>query len=267
MFNTFGTRVLTVGLLMTLAWATFPSSASADHSWGDFHWARTSNPFTLRLVRKLTSTWQPYLALASQGWTTSSPLNTTIVSGDSSAASRQACASVAGRTVVCNYAYGLTGWIGLATVWLDANNHITQGTAKMNDSYSWSPGMRQLVMCQEVGHTFGLGHQDEDFGNANFGTCMDYTSLPFGPPNNLALNQHDYDQLDAIYAHLDGYTTLRQTPSAAAMPPGSESIDFNQPAQWGTLMRSFNDGRTAVYERDLGDGYRVITFVIRAEEE
>ncbi|MFH0343848.1 MAG: hypothetical protein ACHBNF_17395 [Chromatiales bacterium] len=263
-FNTFRNRLLTAGLLTALALATVPSSASAAHAWGSFHWARTANPFTLKLVRKMTSTWYSYLDLASAAWTISPKLNTTIVLGANDAASRQACATVAGRTVVCNFPYGLTGWLGLATIWLDGNNHIVQGTAKMNDSYSWSPGNRQLVVCQEVGHTFGLAHQDEGFGNANLGTCMDYTSLPFGPPNNLALNQHDLAQLNAIYAHLDGYTTLTQTSLAAALPFGSESIDFNQPDQWGTLLESVNDGRTEVYERDLGDGYKVVNFVIWA---
>jgi hypothetical protein len=268
MFFTFGRRVLTVGLLMALAWATFPSSASAGHRWSDYHWARTSNPFTVKLVAKLTSTWRPYLDLASAAWTTVSTLTTTIIAGASDAASRQACATVVGRTVVCNYTYGATGWLGLATIWFDAEHHITRGTAKMNDSYSWSPGMRQLVMCQEVGHTFGLAHQDEVFGNANLGTCMDYTNLPFGPPNNLALNQHDHDQLNAQYAlHLDTYTTLTQTALEAAMAPESDSLEFNQPDRWGTLVQSFNDGRTEIYERDLGNGETVVTFVIWAEEE
>jgi hypothetical protein len=267
MFITFGTRILTVGLLTALAWAMFPASAFANHAWSDFHWARTSNSFNLRLVAKLTSTWRTYLDLASSGWTTSNKLNTTIGTGPNDAASRQACTTVAGRVVVCNYTYGLTGFLGLASIWLDANNHITQGRAQMNDSYNMAIGMRQLVMCQEVGHTFGLGHQDEVFGNANLGTCMDYTNLSFGPPNNLALNKHDHDQLNAIYAHLDGYTTLQQTSVAAAMAPESASLDFNQPDQWGARIQSFNDGRTEIYERDLGNGERVVTFVIWTEEE
>ena len=267
MFITFGRRVLTVGLLTALVWATFPASASAGHAWSNYHWARTSNPFTVRLIAKLTSTWRPYLDLASNAWTTASKLNTTILTGASDAASRQACATVAGRVVVCNYTYGLTGWTGLAKIWLDATGNITQGTAKMNDSYSWSPGSRQLVMCQEVGHTFGLGHQDEVFGNANLGTCMDYTSLPFGPPNNLALNSHDHNQLNSIYTHLDNYTTLTQISVAAAMAPESDSLEFNLPDRWGRLIQSFNNGRTEIYEREFADGSSVVTFVIWADEE
>lgn len=37
---------------------------------------------------------------------------------------------------------------------------------------------RCLVTCQEVGHTFGLDHRDENFDNGNLGTCMDYTNDP-----------------------------------------------------------------------------------------
>jgi hypothetical protein len=51
-------------------------------------------------------------------------------------------------------------------------------------------------MCQEVGHTFRLDHQDEKFNNVNLGTCMDYTSDPDGSLNgelsNLHPNAHDY---------------------------------------------------------------------------
>jgi hypothetical protein len=124
MFITFGKRMLTVGLLTAVAWATFPSNASAGHAWSNYHWARTNNPFTLKLVAKLTSTWVPYLYLASAAWTTASKLNTTILTGASDAASRQACATVAGRTVVCNYPYGATDWLGLATIWIDKSSTL-----------------------------------------------------------------------------------------------------------------------------------------------
>jgi hypothetical protein len=53
------------------------------------------------------------------------------------------------------------------------------------------------VSCQEVGHTLGLAHQDENFNNANLGTYMDYK-------NNQSTNQHpskhDYDQLLHLFA-------------------------------------------------------------------
>jgi hypothetical protein len=50
-------------------------------------------------------------------------------------------------------------------------------------------------MCQEVGHTVGLDHQDTSLDNPNLGTCMDYTSNPLGPPDNEHPKKHDYDEL------------------------------------------------------------------------
>ncbi|MGH3734956.1 MAG: hypothetical protein ACRDT6_04955 [Micromonosporaceae bacterium] len=72
----------------------------------------------------------------------------------------------------------------------------------MNDTYlgSAEAAKRLGVMCQEVGHDFGLGHQDENFTNPNLGTCMDYTN---DWSTNQHPNQHDYDQLAAIYGHND----------------------------------------------------------------
>ena len=30
-----------------------------NHSWGGYHWARTSNPFTLQVYDNVNSTWDP----------------------------------------------------------------------------------------------------------------------------------------------------------------------------------------------------------------
>jgi hypothetical protein len=119
-------------------------------------------------------------------------------------------------------------------------------------------------MCQEVGHTFGLDHQDENFNNPNLGTCMDYTSDPDGPPTNEYPNAHDYDELDSIYAHLDSTTTVSQTaasPGNGKMPPAMNEIDFSAPDQWGKLIRGSRERGTSLYELDFGGGYKVFTFV------
>jgi len=85
---------------------------------------------------------------------------------------------------VCNARYGNNGWLGLAQIWINGS-HITQAITKLNDTYFNTatynkPEWRNLVMCQEVGYTFGLDHQDENFDNPNLGSCMDYTSDPSG---------------------------------------------------------------------------------------
>ena len=58
------------------------SITHANHSWGGYHWARTSNPFTLKLGDNLTAPWDQSLATASADWSLSSVLDTTIVIGN-----------------------------------------------------------------------------------------------------------------------------------------------------------------------------------------
>jgi len=163
---------------------------------------------------------------------------------------------------VCNATYGSTGWLGVAQIWI-SGTHITQGTVKLNDSYFNTatynkPEWRQLVTCQEVGHTFGLDHQDENFSNANLGTCMDYTNNPLGPPSNTDPNKHDYDELATIYSHADSFTTVGATNRSAA------PAVLDHPSEWGQLMKVSHGGKTQIFERDFGNGQRVVTFVIWA---
>lgn len=65
-------------------------------------------------------------------------------------------------------------------------------------------------MCQELGHTLGLGHTSEDGSSQN--TCMDYSQSS----TSTAPNAHDYDQLVAQYGHLDSYNRYSTTSAAAA---------------------------------------------------
>jgi hypothetical protein len=90
---------------------------------------------------------------------------------------------------------------------------------------------------------------------------MDYTNDPV--PNQQP-NQHDYEELEIIYAHFDSTTTVGAATSNT-MPPAMLDIDFTTPAQWGKLVRSSHGGRTEVYALDFGRGHKVFTFVIWAE--
>jgi hypothetical protein len=128
----------------------------------------------------------------------------------------------------------------------------------MNDTYFNrstynTPAWRNLVMCQEVGHTLGLDHQDEDFNNPSLETCMDYAS---DPTPNQHPNQHDYDMLELIYAHLDLTTTIKNTLSSARF-----EVDHNDLSTLGREIRTSNDKRTSLFERDFGNGNKVFTFV------
>ena len=239
--------------------------ASASHSWGNYHWARTSTSFTLKAGDNVDSKWDVYLNEAIADWNKSTVLDLAKVAGGTTG---RRCRPTAGRIEVCNAAYGQNGWLGLASIWA-SGSHITQGTAKMNDSYFNlpqydTPAWRRLVMCQEVAHDFGLGHQDENFDNKNLGSCMDYTGRPAGGNGELSNehpNQHDYDMLATIYSHLDSSTTIGM--STDAMPAGVSDVDLDTPAQWGRLVH--DTGRVSVYVREFGGGIRIITHVFWVE--
>lgn len=238
----------------------------ATHSWGDYHWARMANPFTLKLGDNVTSAWDAYLAEASADWSESSVLDTTVVAGG--VRSPKNCKATSGRVEVCNAKYGNNGWLGVAQIWV-SGSHITQGIAKMNDTYFSAPAYntpawRRLVMCQEIAHTFGLDHQDENFSNPNLGTCMDYTSDPDGPPSNEHPNVHDYEMLGTIYAHLDSLTTVGQT-LQNGRGNGNAPVDLENPAEWGKAIRHSADGKPSLYVRDLGGKEKVFTFVLWAK--
>lgn len=244
--------VLAVIVMLT----AFPFSAGASHSWGGYHWARTSNPFTLKVGDNVNSAWDAYLNTTISDWSKSTVLDLTKVAGGTRPKN---CRPTGGRVEVCNATYGNTGWLGVAQIWL-SGGHIAQGIVKNNDTYFNTatyntPAWRNLVMCQEVGHTLGLDHQDEDFNNANLGTCMDYTN---NPGTNQHPNQHDYDMLEQIYSHTDSSTTIGATPA------GFANADAHAIENWGEKVS--DNGKTAIFVRDFGDDNLIVTFVIWVTE-
>lgn len=192
--------------LVALVTAGIASSSLADHSWGGYHWARTTSSFDLQVINSTTAEWDGYVSQAVGDWSVSSAFNMVEdINGDTSSKTRRQCRGGEGTVRICNLAYGNNGWLGIAGISLDSNGHITTGYTKLNDTYfstsfydnfSW----RQSVTCQELGHNVGLDHQDENFDNSSLFSCMDYQDPPYEYPN-----AHDYDQLEAMYAHPDSY--------------------------------------------------------------
>jgi hypothetical protein len=247
-------------ILIASVVALFSLALYANHSWGGYHWARTSNPFTVKLGDNVTSVWDSYLRSAAGDWNSSRVLDTSVVAGGVSRNVKK-CSITPGRVEVCNSTYGFNGWLGVAGIQIQGS-HITGGYVKMNDSYfntaqyNTAP-WRNLVMCQEIGHTFGLDHQDENFSNTPLGTCMDYSNDPV--PNQHP-NTHDYDELETIYSHLDSTTTVGQSTNAG-VPQAMRDLDFEGPGQWGRLVSQSRDGGKSVYEMDFGNGHKMFTFV------
>lgn len=200
---------LAIGLAVVAAVALV-STASAYHSWGTYHWARGANPFTLQVIDSVTTDWQFEFDTSLIEWSNpigghTDVLDFNVGAADDGGRTRKRCQSVSGQIRVCNATYGYTGWLGLASINIDSAGHILQGTAKVNDSYSYywaDPDEKRHVMCQEVGHLFGLGHTSEDGSSQN--TCMDYSQSS----TSISPNAHDFQELATIYAHSDSYDTF-----------------------------------------------------------
>ena len=186
--------------------------ARAGHDWNNYHWANKNTAILLKVVNSTTRDWP--LTQTLDKWSASLGYTQVFTFGidrdDTSRKARKRCSAVSGQMRVCNAAYGYNGWLGLASIYLDAEGHITRGTAKVNDSYSsyWAiNGEKNHVMCQEIGHVFGLGHTSEN-GSVQ-GTCMDYSS----DPSSQWPNAHDFEMLAGIYVHFDdAYNSYDDTP-------------------------------------------------------
>ena len=267
--------VVVVGLLLSGV-----ATGYANHAWGTYHWARTANPFTLQLGNNMSGDWPGYLTTASGDWSSTAydgptdsfgnliknPLRTTIVAG----AGKKRCGAVSGRVEVCNGTYGQNGWLGLAQIWL-SNGHIVQGTTKMNDSYfnnSYynNPNEKLHVVCQEVGHTFGLDHQSTD--GTSLDACMDYfsnTGTNAGSPASTHPNAHDYGELTLIYTHTDGYSSYSTAAAVAAGRLGAPGRGGADGADGNGTPAGASPARGHWYFEDLGNGVQLVTHVFWAE--
>ena len=272
---------LPLAVLVICITGTYALVANADNAWKKYHWDKStadSLDYPLALGNNLTplqdSIWDSSLLSSSDDWNKSVLLNR-IVAGTG----KDNCGPVAGGVEVCNGNYKNNGWLGIAYIWATRgkSNHIVQAVVKLNDYYfvgnrdhvDW----RDYVMCQEIGHTFGLDHQDTNFTNANLGTCMDYTNDPDGTnldTNNTAPNDHDYDMMTEIYAHLN--STDSGDDDGKGKGGGKKSknagdgaaIDLNNPSAWGQAIGQDASGQNNLFERNLSNGQVLVTHVLWA---
>lgn len=193
------------------------AAALAGNIWNGYHWADESadphdGSISLTLVDHIDAVkYGTVFAAVFGDWDqTVNEGNGPLTLEAVTAARPVACGGIAtdgagdaiyGTIHVCNDAYGVNGWLGLARIWLDGAGHIDAGVALLNDSYLLGSSTTynnenawRHVLCQEIGHTFGLDHQ----GSPRKQTCMNdrwgLTSSNFVSPN-----QHDYDMLNEIY--------------------------------------------------------------------
>lgn len=278
MLKCFPSRWICAVVLLLAVVALVPTPTAASHTWSIYHWQRTSSAIRNIPVRRFhSSAWLTRYSTAITDWRRSAMTKIKPYTASTGGPSNT-CPAVLGQITSCDGSYGGTGWLGLATVWTyTGSGHIAQGTSKVNNTYFNTSAYntipwRQLVICQEIGHNFGLGHVNVIFTNANTGSCMDYTNDPDGgaggasnsDPNNMHPNAHDYSLINSKHNHigsvLPGFAPEREV----AMPAAVAAFNPMKLSDLGTLMSIGDGGRTERYEMDFGNGITVSSFVIRA---
>ncbi len=178
-------RNLLVAAVTFAALLTVVAVASADHSWSVYHWP--SDSLSPTVVDKTSSSLYD-VPLGVTEWanlgTPIQPTPTDANKGD----------------ITVTEAFS-PFWLGLARIFIDENGHITKGEVKLNTRLlnSYGPVAADHVLCQEIGHVLGLGHNRVGDSSPEDETCMNDQLLGFPAPN-----QHDTDQLNLIYdGHID----------------------------------------------------------------
>lgn len=277
-FEKSGRTAAAIGLSFA---ALVAAPASAHHSWSTYAWNMDGASIGVPIYDNTTAEWRGHVAEAVDYWNASEVIDAPVMLGNNSS-----CSFITNTIQVCNADYGSSGWLGLASIAL-SNGKIIAGSTKLNDhyfadqrynSYSW----RQLVTCQEIGHDYGLAHQDEDFNTDATTSCMEYTSQP---SNNEHPDFHDYEQLLIIYAGgttdggggtTDGGGTggggKGKGGGSGSGKGGGPKTRVNLPAvgntpdSWGRPVDYLPNGKPHVFVREAA-GMKFVTHVTYAPDE
>ena len=168
---------IAVGVLFVLS-----TTAFASHSWNDYHWAGDGTTVSPTVVDDTSSSLYDVTAGVDEWAGLGTRIQPTITT-----------ASKGNITVKEAFS---PFWYGLARIFVE-DGHITKGEVKLNTRLLASKGedAADHVLCQELGHVLGLGHNRDSLT-----TCMNDTAT-LGSATSP--NTHDTQQLTSIYGHLD----------------------------------------------------------------
>ena len=176
---------LTIAVVAVL---TLVATASADHAWNGYHWP--SEKLAPTVVDKTSGPLFDVTSAVAEWRDLGTPI-----------APQMASSGSGDVTVVVKRMNA--NWLGVARISVDGAGHIQAGKVELNRLYLNSLTFDEWdhVVCQELGHIWGLGHNfDGPSGGEPDDTCMN-SSLYLG--DYPAPNIHDAEQLNAIYGHTD----------------------------------------------------------------
>lgn len=176
---------LTIAVVAVL---TLVATASADHSWNGYHWP--SDNLGPTVVDKTSGPLFDITSAVAEWRNLATPI-----------APQMASSGSGDVTVVVKRMNA--NWLGVARISVDSAGHIQAGKVELNRLYLNSLTFDEWdhVVCQELGHIWGLDHNfDGSSGGSPDDTCMN-SSLHLG--EFTAPNVHDAEQLNAIYGHTD----------------------------------------------------------------
>ena len=275
MANRYLVRGICASLVALAVIAMMPQTVDATHGWSNYHWRRTSSAILEVPVREYhSSVWLTRYAAAIADWRRTALTKVRLRHAFNGPAN-PSCPLFAGQVSSCDGFYGFTGWVGLASISVGSGGHILLGRSLVNNtyyaqSYYNNVPWRQMVICQELGHTLGLGHVNITYNTPNTGSCQDYTNDPDGgpggvsstDPSNMRPNSHDYALLNSRHTHIG--SIIPGFEREATIPAAMMAFKPLKLSDMGTLVQVGDGGRTETYERDFGNGYKSVTFVTRA---
>ena len=182
-------KTLVAALLALFSALVLVSVAGADHSWNGYHWP--SDHRSPAVYSKATSNLYNVPAAVTEWAALGTPIQPAMT------------ANSTGAAVTVSEGYS-PWWLGLARVYLTSDGHITKGEVKLNTKLlkKYPAAAADHVLCQELGHIWGLDHNRVGDSSPDDQTCMNdqvnLRSVQYTTPN-----QHDVDELNLIYAHAE----------------------------------------------------------------
>ena len=190
---------------------------SAQNHYKDIKWPQKDGKGGLHvtIINSLSPSLQPLLTSTVRTWEYGSPLHPAVAI-DLKTEPTYGCPRSMNAIRVCDNDYGKTGWAGFEVAVSTSDGYIQMSQVRINRHYLTNQNSiyHRYVMCHELGHAFGLDHQDENFNNENVGSCMDYTR---NHQDSLAPNVFDWQALLNIYGKLD-FNTISDSPTNSPTP-------------------------------------------------